>query len=93
MAAQADPAWCSDERYARIALSFLAEPGDPVLGALMRAVSAAEVMRVVLTGADLGLIDLELALVRDLAGQRAPHGGRRPRRQAHALADRPAALA
>ncbi|HEY3905390.1 MAG TPA: DNA-processing protein DprA [Streptosporangiaceae bacterium] len=60
MAAQADPAWCSDERYARIGLSILGEPGDPVLGALMGAVSAAEVMRVVLTGADLGLIDLEL---------------------------------
>ena len=60
MAAQADPAWCSDERYARIGLSILGEPGDPVLGALMGAVSAAEVMRVVLTGADLGLIDLDL---------------------------------
>ncbi len=58
MAAQVDPAWCSDERQARIALSFLAEPGDQVLGALLRLVSAAEILRIVLTGADLGLIDL-----------------------------------
>jgi DNA processing protein len=60
MAGPADPASCSDERYARIALSFLAEPGDPVLGALLGAVSAAEIVRLVLTGADLGLIDLDL---------------------------------
>jgi DNA processing protein len=60
MAAQADPAWYSDEHYARIGLSILGEPGDPVLGALMGAVSPAEVMRVVLTGADLGLFDLGL---------------------------------
>jgi DNA processing protein len=58
MAAQVDQAWCSDERYARIALSFLAEPGDQMLGALLRPVGAAELLRVVLTGADLGLIDL-----------------------------------
>ncbi len=30
------------ERFARIALSFVAEPGDPVLGALLRASGAAE---------------------------------------------------
>ncbi|HET7013860.1 MAG TPA: DNA-processing protein DprA, partial [Streptosporangiaceae bacterium] len=59
MAAQVDQAWCSDERYARIALSFLAEPGDQVLGALLRLVSAVELLRIVLTGADLGLIDLD----------------------------------
>lgn len=58
MAAQVDPAWCSDERHARIALSFLAEPGDAVLGSLVRLVGAAEMVRVVLTGADLRLIDL-----------------------------------
>jgi DNA processing protein len=59
MAAQVDPAWCSDERYARIALSFLAEPGDQVLGVLLRSIGAAELLTVVLTGADLGLIDLD----------------------------------
>jgi DNA processing protein len=60
MAARTDPAWCSDDRHARVALSFLAEPGDPVTGALLRSASAVDVLRVLLTGADLGLIDLEL---------------------------------
>lgn len=40
----ADPAWRADERYARAALSFVAEPGDVVLGALMRSATAAEVL-------------------------------------------------
>lgn len=82
MAAQADPAWCSDERYARIALSFLGEPGDVVLGALLRAFSAAEILRVVLTGADLGLIDLDLlgaGLQVDTAGPAAGSRGSSPR--------------
>jgi DNA processing protein len=58
MAARLDPAWYSDERSARIALTFLADPGDPVLGALLQSFSAAEILRIVLTGADLGLVDL-----------------------------------
>jgi DNA processing protein len=40
-----------DERRARVALSFLAKPGDPVLGAALRARTATEVLALV-TGAD-----------------------------------------
>jgi hypothetical protein len=39
------------ERRARVALSVLAKPGDPVLGAALRARTAAEVLALV-TGAD-----------------------------------------
>jgi DNA processing protein len=39
------------ERRARVALSFLAQPGDPVVGAALRARSAAELLALV-TGAD-----------------------------------------
>jgi DNA processing protein len=42
-----------DERRARVALSFLAKPGDPVMGAALRTRSAAEVLALV-TGADAG---------------------------------------
>ena len=60
MAAQVDPAWHCDERYARVALTFLADPGDPVLGGLLQSFSVREILRIVLTGADLGLVDLSL---------------------------------
>ena len=40
----ADPAWREDERYARAALSFVAEPGDAALGVLMRSATAAEIL-------------------------------------------------
>jgi DNA processing protein len=46
----ADPAWRADERYARAALSFVAEPGDVVLGALMRSSTAAEVLALLRSG-------------------------------------------
>jgi DNA processing protein len=39
------------ERRARVALSFLAQPGDPVLGAALRTRSAGELLALV-TGAD-----------------------------------------
>jgi hypothetical protein len=39
------------ERRARVALSFLAKPGDPVLGAALRTRTASEVLALV-TGAD-----------------------------------------
>jgi hypothetical protein len=39
------------ERRARVALSFLAKPGDLLLGAALRARTAAEVL-VLVTGAD-----------------------------------------
>jgi DNA processing protein len=38
------------ERFARIALSFVAEPGDPVLGALLRACGPAEAFAVICDG-------------------------------------------
>ena len=40
------------ERLARAALSFLAEPGDPVLGALLGSVSPAEIVAAVSSGAE-----------------------------------------
>ena len=40
-----------DERRARVALSFLAQPGDPVLGAALRSFSAGELLSAV-TGTD-----------------------------------------
>jgi len=40
-----------DERRARVALSFLAQPGNPVMGAALRTRSAAELLALV-TGAD-----------------------------------------
>ena len=42
------------ERRARVALSFLAEPGDPVLGALLRSCSPAEIVAAVSSGSDPG---------------------------------------
>ena len=39
------------ERRARVALSFLAKPGDPVLGAALRSRTASELLALV-TGAD-----------------------------------------
>lgn len=41
------------ERHARAALSFLAEPGDEVLGALLRDATAAEVLTAIKAGDDL----------------------------------------
>jgi DNA processing protein len=38
------------ERYARASLSFIADPGDPVLGALLRFAQPAEVLAVVRSG-------------------------------------------
>jgi DNA processing protein len=42
-----------DERLARVALSYLAEPGDPILGVLLQSCSAAEVLEAVETQAAL----------------------------------------
>ncbi len=41
---------CAAERYARAALSFLAEPGDPVLGSLLLVMSPAELVEVIRSG-------------------------------------------
>jgi DNA processing protein len=51
----------ADDRYARAALSFLAEPGDPVLGAMLRLASPAEVLALARSGHDLlpGIADLD----------------------------------
>jgi DNA processing protein len=46
----ADRAAGTNERYARAALSFLAEPGDVVLGALLRSGTATEVLEAVRSG-------------------------------------------
>jgi len=64
----------SEDRYARAALTFLAEPGDLVLGAMLRQVSPAEVLALVRSGCDLlpGLAGLEPGTVsRALARWRA----------------------
>ena len=44
----ADPAWLAGERYARAALSFLAEPGDLALGALLGSASGQAVLSAVI---------------------------------------------
>jgi DNA processing protein len=67
------------ERRARVALSFLADPGDPVLGAALRARTAAEVLAAVTgTDADGGAVLESLpesaALIRGLARWRTRLG-------------------
>ncbi|HVB44247.1 MAG TPA: DNA-processing protein DprA [Streptosporangiaceae bacterium] len=52
----AELAWLGEDRLARAALSFLAEPGDVVLGALLRSASAAQVLAVVAGHRDLGSV-------------------------------------
>lgn len=48
-------AWCDDDRHARAALSFLADPGDADLGRLLRSLSPVEIMTALLSGqGDLG---------------------------------------
>jgi DNA processing protein len=67
------------ERRARVALSFLADPGDPVLGAALRTRTAADVLAAV-TGADadggavLGSLPESAALARALARWRSRVG-------------------
>ena len=58
------------ERRARVALSFLARPGDPVLGAALRTRTASEVLAVV-TGADADGDALLLGEAEDAALARA----------------------
>ena len=41
-----------DERYARVALSFLADPADPALGALLASLSPRRILTAVLSGRD-----------------------------------------
>src|SRR5215831_15508852 len=43
-------AWTGDDRHARAALSFLADPGDPELGWLLRSTDPAAVLAAVLSG-------------------------------------------
>jgi DNA processing protein len=50
-AAHADPAWRASERNARIALSFVAEPGDAFVGAMLASAGAAETFKAVLADA------------------------------------------
>lgn len=58
------------ERRARMALSFLATPGDPVLGAALRTTAASEVLALV-TGADADGEVLLGAIAEDVALHRA----------------------
>ena len=58
------------DRRARVALSFLAAPGDPVLGSALRTMSAADVLAAT-TGADPGGQAVLSAVVRDPALTRA----------------------
>jgi DNA processing protein len=59
------------ERYARAALSILTDPGDVVLGALLRSASAADVLAVVNTGSS----DPAAALRRPARPAEADRGG------------------
>ena len=58
------------ERRARVALSFLAKPGDPVLGAALRRRAAAELLALV-TGAD---ADGKVVLACEYRGSSAEQG-------------------
>jgi DNA processing protein len=58
------------ERRARVALSFLAKPGDPVLGAALRTRTAAELLAAV-TGADADGLAVLTGQADDLALRRA----------------------
>ena len=49
---KADPAWQAGERYARAALSFVAEPADLALGAALRGSGAQRVLECVLSDRD-----------------------------------------
>jgi DNA processing protein len=51
-----DPAWQASERYARAALSFVAEPGDVALGAALRASGARRVLDCVLSDGDASVL-------------------------------------
>ncbi|HWF80066.1 MAG TPA: DNA-processing protein DprA [Streptosporangiaceae bacterium] len=53
---KADPAWQSSERYARAALSFVAEPADLAIGAALRAAGARRVLDCVLSDCDAGVL-------------------------------------
>lgn len=64
---RAGEAWLAGERQARAALSFLAEPGDPLLGGLLRSMPACAVLARL---AD-GMIP-ELAALFPVAAQSAP---------------------
>jgi DNA processing protein len=59
-----------DERRARVALSFLAKPGDPVLGAALRTRAASELLALV-TGADADGEALLAGAAEDVALNRA----------------------
>ena len=53
---KADPAWRASERYARAALSFIAEPADLALGAALRVSGARRVLDCVLSDRDANVL-------------------------------------
>lgn len=53
---KADPAWQASDRYARAALSFVAEPADLALGAALRASGARRVLDCVLSECDASVL-------------------------------------
>jgi DNA processing protein len=53
---KADPAWRASDRYARAALSFVAEPADLTLGAALRLSGARRVLDCVLSDRDAGVL-------------------------------------
>ncbi len=55
MTPHARKGWTADERRARAALSFLADPGDPVIGGLLRSMPAAELLEIADSPCDGGL--------------------------------------
>jgi DNA processing protein len=65
----------ADERYARAALTFLAEPADRVLGALVRVHGAARTLEAIRTGKDPG--DAAIPLT-GLVGSSGSSGAARP---------------
>jgi len=73
------------ERLARAALSFLAEPGDPVLGALLRCWGPAEIVAAVSASGDARATPLQPGAASPVWNVLSSGGGRglarsRPRR-------------
>jgi DNA processing protein len=58
------------DRYSRAALSFLADPGDPVMGVLLRSAQPVELLAAVVSG----LPDAGSALARSSSRDGEPHG-------------------
>lgn len=72
---KADPAWQASDRYARAALSFVAEPADLALGAALRESGARRVLDCVLSDCDASVLAAGWPPVSDCGPGGAGPGG------------------